>query len=54
MERKELEKMRDAFQEIVDLINETLTVDTMDDEELKEQKVAMIVYKLMKLNAKFK
>lgn len=54
MEREDLEKVRDAFQEMVDLINEILNFDDSCDEEEKEQKVAMVVYKMMKLGAKFK
>lgn len=54
MKKEELVQIRDGFQELIYLINEALNIDSINNKELKEQKEAMIIYKLLKLTAKLK
>ena len=50
MEREDLIKLRDGFEELVDIINEILSIeDKEENKNLMEEKVAMFIYKMMKV-----
>ena len=52
MKKKELEELRNGFQEIINCINELLEIDDENKEE-KEQKLVWLIYKLMKMKTEY-
>lgn len=52
MKKKELEELRNGFQEIINCINELLEIDDEHKEE-KEQKLVWLIYKLMKMKSEY-
>lgn len=52
MKKKELEELRNGFQEIINCINELLEIDDENKEE-KEQKLVWLIYKLMEMKSEY-
>lgn len=51
MEREDLIKLRNGFEELVNILDEILSIEeTEENEKLMEEKVAMFVYKIMKVS----
>lgn len=51
MNKEELIKLRNGFEEIVNILDEILSIEeTEENEELMEQKVAMFLYKMVQVS----